>query len=339
MNTANNKVIVERLTALWALTECGLGGFLHAFSIPFTAIFVGGVSILLISLIAFYTDTIWKSIFKALSIVLLIKLSVSPHTPISAYTAVSFQAIAGAVIFSVFSWKSFGLILLGVITFLESALQKLFTLTLIYGETIWDAINIYGAWVVSKMSFLPETTSSKLLISTYLIVYTLSGIFVGYFIKQIITLIKNEGEITLSYNPKQAANNMLSNGGNKKIRRKFFIFWGLTILLILLPLVLWSSTEEGLQKGIYLISRSILVLGLWYIIVGPFLLKLLKLLLKKNKSNYKQEIENALDLFPYLQDIISFSWRETKLLKGSKRVKHFMAKSILYSIHFKVPLK
>ena len=84
IDKAKNKIVVERLTALWALNECGLGGFMHAFGSPFTGIIVGGFSVLLITLIAKHTDHIWSTLVKAISIVLLIKLSVSPHSPITA---------------------------------------------------------------------------------------------------------------------------------------------------------------------------------------------------------------------------------------------------------------
>src|SRR5690606_19472551 len=89
----NTKSIIEKLTALWALNECGLGGFMHVLNSPFTGVIVGGISILLISLIAFYAENKWQSILKALLIVLIIKMGVSPYSPFAAYIAVSFQAV------------------------------------------------------------------------------------------------------------------------------------------------------------------------------------------------------------------------------------------------------
>ena len=164
MINKNDRLAIERLTALWALNECGLGGFMHAFSSPFTGIIVGGISILLISLIALHTKNVGPTIFKALSIVLLVKLSVSPHSPITAYVAVSFQAFFGVFLYGLFSVNHITIVLLGAITFLESALQKLLTLTLIYGQSLWDAINIYTAWVSDKLTFLNLEVSSKTLI-------------------------------------------------------------------------------------------------------------------------------------------------------------------------------
>ena len=150
----NSKSIIEKLTALWALNESGLGGFLHAFSTPFTGIIVGGISILLISLIAFYAEHKWKAILKALLVVLIIKMAVSPYSPFGAYVAVSFQALFGALLFANFSWKGITLMVLGMVTFLESALQKLLILTIVYGTGFWEAVNIYGASVQKKLNFV-----------------------------------------------------------------------------------------------------------------------------------------------------------------------------------------
>ena len=105
----SNKSIIDKLTALWALNESGLGGFLHVFNSPFTGLIVGGIAILLISLIAYYAENKWQAILKALVIVLIIKMAVSPYSPFAAYIAVSFQAILGAFLFSNFSWKGFTL--------------------------------------------------------------------------------------------------------------------------------------------------------------------------------------------------------------------------------------
>ncbi|NJO01983.1 MAG: hypothetical protein HC880_10065 [Bacteroidia bacterium] len=43
------RLAIERLTALWALNEAGLGGLMHAVRTPFTGVVVGGLAIMLIS--------------------------------------------------------------------------------------------------------------------------------------------------------------------------------------------------------------------------------------------------------------------------------------------------
>ncbi|WP_047550779.1 hypothetical protein [Psychroserpens sp. Hel_I_66] len=330
----SNKSIIDKLTALWALNESGLGGFLHVFNTPFTGLIVGGVSILLISLIAFYAENKWQAIIKALLIVLIIKMAVSPYSPFGAYVAVSFQALFGAFLFSNFSWKGATLIILGIVTFLESALQKLLILTIVYGEGLWKAINMYGVWVQEKLNFISETSTSSVLVTTYLVVYGICGILAGLFIKSIINIISNKKETDFYIEPD-------SPGSEKKPRTtsfksKIIWVWLITVAVIVLAFTFFGGDLLGWKKGIYIMLRSFLILMLWYLIIGPLLLKLIRKYLNKKESQYKEDITNAMDLFPYFIQIISFTWQETKHLKGYTRFKYFIANSISNCIHFKM---
>ena len=331
----NNKLIIERLTALWALNESGLGGFLHVFSSPFTGILVGGIAILLISLIAWYADNVWRSVMKALLIVLVIKAAVSPHSPLTAYLAVSFQGVLGAFLFANFSWKGMAPALLGILTFLESALQKLLVLSIIYGAPLWQAVNSYGAWVVEKFGYTEAPSATLVLVSAYLLLYAVCGLLAGFFIQSIIKLInrrENHPEFIVHFH--QTFQKKTKK--NSAFRGKFLFVWGLTIALILAAFAIFGGELGGWQKAIYIVLRSFLVLMLWYLVAGPVLLKLLRRYLAGKGAKYREDIHNALDLFPYFRSIISYTWKSTKTLKGYARFKHFIAYSILYSIHFKI---
>lgn len=338
MDDKKNRIAIERLTALWALNECGLGGFMHAFSSPFTGIIVGGISILLISLIAFYAKNTWVTLLKALSIVLLVKLSVSPHSPITAYVAVSFQAFFGAIVFSLFTVRPFTILLLGGITFLESAVQKLLVLTVLYGQSLWQALDVYGLWVSDKLAFLPLTISSRLLMLLFVCFYFLSGIVVGFLIIRTISIIKLTDQSSLDYVPKSIH---IEERSEKKsfLSKKILLFWGITLFIILIPILLFDTKYGGFEKGIYILARSFLILFMWYLIVGPLLVKGLNKILTKSKSRYQSDIRNTLDLFPYLRDLIRQAWQDSKPHKGRNRMQHFLAKSIVYSIHFNIPKK
>ena len=159
---------------------------------PLPACWWGGIAILLISLIAYYSENKWKSILKALLIVLIIKVAVSPHSPPTAYLAVTFQAVLGAFLFSNFSLKGLTLVLLGMLTFLQSALQKLITLTIIYGENLWEAVNVYGDWLMGKLGFATDTSATTLLIFAYLLFHGIAGLLAGLFIKSIINLMSSQ---------------------------------------------------------------------------------------------------------------------------------------------------
>ncbi|WP_323786997.1 hypothetical protein [Psychroserpens sp.] len=331
----NNKSVIDKLTALWALNESGLGGFLHVFKTPFTGIIVGGIAILLISLIAYYAENKWKAILKALLIVLIIKMAVSPYSPFGAYVAVSFQALVGAFLFSKFSWKGATLMVLGMVTFLESALQKLLILTIVYGTELWDAINIYGAYVQRKMDFVSETSTASVLVTTYLLVYGICGILAGLFIRSMIKIISNKKQDNFYLVPNEIE-------PEKKTTKAAFKFkvvwiWLLTVTIIVLAFTFFGGDLFGWQKGVYIMLRSLLILLLWYLVIGPFLLKLVQKYLSTKKSKYKDDISNAMDLFPYFRQIILYTWKETKYLKGYTRFKYFMANSISNCIHFNLP--
>lgn len=334
----NNRSSIDKLTALWALNESGLGGLLHVLNSPFTGLLVGGIAVLLISLIAWYSENKWKAILKALLVVLIIKAVVSPHSPPTAYLAVSFQAVLGAFLFSVFSWKGFTLVLLGMLTFLESALQKLIVLTLIYGEGLWEAIDNYGLWLTEKTGFITNMAASSLLISGYLIVYGVGGVLAGLFTKSIITLIsKQESDTTFSIPFDKTTSKQRKN--RMAFRHSILLVWGITIAVILFAFTFFGGPSSGWQKAFYIMLRSLLVLLLWYVIIGPFLLKLIRRYLRRKESEYKTEINNAMELFPYFRSIIAYTWRGSKHLKGYARFKHFVAYTILYCIHFEIDAK
>ena len=331
----NNKSIIDKLTALWALNESGLGGFLHVFNSPFTGLIVGGIAILLISLIAYYAENKWQSIFKALIIVLIIKMAVSPYSPFTAYISVSFQAVFGAFLFSNFSWKGITLMVLGVVTFLQSALQKLLKLTIVYGTEFWEAINIYGAWIQNKMNYIIESSATSVIITTYLLIYGVFGLLVGHFIKSVIKIIAQKETTDFYFNLESVSNKTQ----NKKsiLRSKVIWIWLITIATIVLAFTFFGGALFGWKKAVYIVLRSFLILLLWYLVLGPLVLKMIHKYLRKKESLYENDISNAMDLFPYFRQIISYTWKETKHLKGYTRFKYFMANSISNCIHFKIP--
>jgi len=132
------------LTALWAFVESGLGGLMHALHIPLTGIVLGGFSVLIIGLLASLSERPLQEILSATSIVIIIKAMVNPTTPPMAYMAVTYQAVSGAFLFSLFAQHRIICILYAVMAMLESAAQKLLIISLFFGKTIWEGIDALG---------------------------------------------------------------------------------------------------------------------------------------------------------------------------------------------------
>ena len=327
----NDTRAVERLTALWALDECGLGGIMHAFKLPFTGILVGGISILLITLIALSTTKIGSTVLKALTIVLVIKAGVSPFTPITAYFAVSFQAFLGILMYSIFSINKVSIVVLCAVTFLESALQKLFTLTIVFGQSFWKAVDVYMDWIANQLSFLSFSLNSQSLIYTFLAVYFFSGIMAGFLIIRTIKLIElvNVSQMKIDFDKI-----LPEFSSKKKIKRKNLYYFLILLVLVLLPLSYLNDVSPAWQKAAYLIFRSLAILILWYTLLGPFLLRLLNKILSNKREFYQEDLQGIQKILPSLKLIIYHSWKECKHLRGFNRLSQFLASSIAYSLYF-----
>lgn len=331
-NGINDKIAIERLTALWALNECALGGIMHAFKLPFTGVFVGGISVLLITLIALSATKTWSTLLKALTIVLVIKAGVSPYTPITAYFAVSFQAFLGIFLYSIFSVNNFSIIILCVVTFLESALQKLLTLTIVFGQSFWKATDVYLDWIIHQLSFLTYTLNSKTLIYTFLGIYFCSGIIAGFLIIRTIKLIQQVNVSQINLNFDMALPEF--NSKKKKFKKKILYSFLIVLVVILIPIVFFNNASKAWQNALYLIVRSVLILMIWYTLLGPFLMKFFNKILSKKRKFYHTDVQNILTTLPILKLIIYHSWRESKHFKGFNRLSQFLAKSIAYSLYF-----
>ncbi|MFY9376078.1 MAG: hypothetical protein WAQ74_07235, partial [Kiritimatiellia bacterium] len=165
---------VERLTALWALNEAGLGGLIHALRIPFTALVVGSTAVVLIALIAYFSERSARALVKATIVVLLVKGAASPHTPLPAYGAVALQGFAGAALFSRLPLRVAAMAL-GLLALLQGAVQKLITMTIIYGRTLWEALDSFGRWLLDKMGGPTEQLSPTVwFLTLYLGYYVLA---------------------------------------------------------------------------------------------------------------------------------------------------------------------
>jgi hypothetical protein len=331
--------ITDRLTVLWALNESGLGGIMHAIKSPFTGILVGGIAIILITLIANFADKKIKTIIKATTIVLIVKAIVSPHSPLPAYFAVGFQGLAGALLFGFISSHRLAALILGIVGLSESALQKIITLTLIYGTSLWESIDLFFNYVLQAFGLSNQAGSfpgSDVLIALYLGLYLLAGILVGY----LAGIIPRE--LTKS-NPHQDAvvtrqlmelNQSLSSLPPASIpfwRRGFFKF-GVVLTGIIIVFTTIDPELKGINRSVYVMIRTFLVITAWYLVASPLLTRLMRVLLKKKQQRYANEVEQILVLLPRLRGVTIIMWKHAAPTRLPGRLKHFLLSLIAYTL-------
>lgn len=177
---ANKTDAVFRLTALWAFSECALGGVMHALKIPFTGIFVGGFAVLSIGLLAHVSERNMAVILRSTLLVVLVKAVVSPHSPPTAYLAVGFQGVAGALILCNLRPFALAAYLFGFLAILESVLQKILVLYLFFGKSLFEAFDLFVTDVLENFGIRSEVSWSMIAVGCYVGLYLRSKAGVLY---------------------------------------------------------------------------------------------------------------------------------------------------------------
>lgn len=321
-------VIVQRLTALWAFSESGLGGMLHAFKMPFTGLIVGGIAIVLITLIGKFSVN-KNQLLKSLAVVLLVKAIVSPHTPVAAYAAVSFQALIAYFFFTAFKINMLTIMLVSVLAMIESAIQKLLLLTFFFGHSFWKATDELVAFIARQFGVMP-VDGSAWLIGLYLGIYItggiLTGIFINYFLRNMSVrkqyIAFNSSELALPA---------------KRITHKNVQTAKLLLTLSIISILLFlfaSDSQTAISSTIKAIAWTTTAIVVWYVIINPVLMKILNWILGKSRSKYAKDLDDTLSFLPEINQLTVAAWKATAGLPPSKKVLAFTTILITWSLPF-----
>ena len=334
---ADEKLLVIRITALWALNEAGLGGMLHLVRSPFTGIFVGGTAVILVSLLGFFSSKPAASILKSLVVVLLIKGIVSPQSPLPAYLAVSFQGVLGALLFQWIPSFRISAFVVGTLALLEAALQKLLVLTILFGMPLWKSVNEFTDYVLKGLGLLGSATEGQgalWLAGLYICVYGIVGGLIGWLAGSLPAEVLAASQRLVLPEIGPAAGKPTAFSENK--RRRFWqkpAFWwtmGTLFALMAIPFLIPGASQHF--QPVWLLARVLAVIGVWYFLLSPVLLYLLNRFLAKKMPRYQEEVEEALLLLPVLRTYLRAAWTETQSLKGVFRIKEWAVRVIAYAL-------
>lgn len=334
-NVIDYQISILKITALWAFSESAFGGILHALAVPFRGIFINGAAVLFISLIALFSKN-GKEILKSTMIVLLIKAVVSPHTPLTAYFAVSIQGLLGYLLFLPKIFFRISALLLGILTLLFSGIQKIVVLTLLFGNTLWKSINIFIKQISAEFfskDFQSEINYGYILILIYISIHLAAGIFIGIYAGMLpkkINFYRNQI-------PKDLLLETTPEIPKKEKKKKNWLLrpTGIVIVFISLSVLIYSyispsTSEVGSSEIIIMLIRSITIMIIWFTLIGPLIRKLFQKYLFGKKSFYAKEIGEIMELFQQFKKVISYCWKNSSDKKGLKRIQYFLSKSFYY---------
>lgn len=322
------RLAVQRLTALWAFAESGLGGMLHALQAPFIGLIIGGMAVLLITMIAFFSQQKLTSILHSVLIVLIIKAIVSPYTPFPAYIAVTFQAITGYILFSLLRINLLSIVLLSTIAMMESAIQKLLLLTLFFGESFWKATNNLVDFI-TRQTGIATANGNFWVIGIYLFIYFIGGLFIAWLAYKTIKEIFLDKNLPL---PSIILSDEISFPNNKKNKFKLATIFLLLVVIAALLFFFSNDQKDGWMAVLKTLSWTSAVIFLWYFIISPVFTKFIQNILKKKETRYSEEVADVLSFLPVLKQLAVMAWQKSNQYKGWHRVRYFISTMVHWSL-------
>jgi nucleoside-triphosphatase THEP1 len=325
---AQNSLRLQSLIALWAISETAIGGFLHAFKLPITGFIVGGFAVIIISLLGYYAENKWTTILKATALVIIIKGMISPQSPPTAYIAVLFQGMLGALLFSTCKYKP-AVFLFAILAMLESGLQKLLVISLVFGRQFWSAIDQVGQELLSKLGFNQVLSLSLATVLIYLFLHVVwAFILYRWMMKVPLALEQNRKQFEIKKSLTDA-----SETTKPKKYRKWVLLASLCIVYALLIGYVDHQTSKPFIAFEALI-RSVLMLSLLIYVVGPLFSMAIKYWIKTATPRYAQDLQQILTLMPNINRQMSSKWLHAQMTqKGWRRYRAFVMDMLTAAIH------
>jgi hypothetical protein len=316
------KSVYYRLIALWAVCEAFAGGILHAFKIPFSGMVVNSLAITCIIFIAKYAPTRW-SILKATILVCIFKMMLSPHSPPTAYIAVGFQGLMGHLLFLSQRYFILSGVVLGALTLVESSIQRLLVLFIVYGKTFWQALDTY----LQKLTGANEMTSYSLILAgLYVSLHFLVGIFVGLKAGHWAQHAHQWRLTNAQYLVQDLQIESLPQASLKKKKRKklWVVLW---LILLALYMHAWLFPQEAVLtldgvNGIIL-RAGLIILG-WWILLRPVVQWCINKFMTHQKQKLGSDLTIIHNLLPEIRTIFIKSWDLSADKKGLSRLTLFV---------------
>jgi hypothetical protein len=316
--STTSSLIYYRLIALWVLCEALLGSIIFTFRIPVSGLIIGSCAVVCISLIAWFIPA-KGAIIKATLIVAIFKMMLTPQAPPPAYIAVFFQGLLGELLFWNRKQFRFFCVVLAVVAMIESAFQRIISITIIYGNDFWTAVNQF----IKKLTGSEQLTDySYFIILGYALLHLIAGLLVGVWTGFLPKRILRMRELQTKYNVESADSEISVPRKKRKkaIRLVLFIIW-----ILFLGIYIQSFFKIGVPllpsaMVLRILIRSVIIVLTWYFLLSPLLKKLLHKWLQQKKQQSAEQVQQVFNLLPSTQGLILRSWQLAAERKGIQRI-------------------
>ncbi|NCD32626.1 MAG: hypothetical protein EOL87_04320 [Spartobacteria bacterium] len=339
VHPADRDSVIWRVTALWALCEAGLGGVIHAMRIPFTGIVVGASAVIMITLLAYYSKKNTRIMLRAMGMVLVIKMTVSPHTPFPAYLAVTLQGLAGVLLFRSLPGFRIPAFLLGCFAMMEGVVQKFTMMTLLYGKSIWESMDvIYARLLHDAMGVGLPWRGSVVVLCVYGIYYGVGGCIIGWLAGSVPEKIEAMRLQCADNEPRPQPHaddvrvpfdSLTGKPRNWVVRR---LLPSLMIFLLLVVASWLFHPEDRWSHVFYVIVRTALAYLIWFALLHPLLRRLIRRTTATHAQRCHDDLVFVQSLFPSIRMAARQAWQEAVHVNRRHRWSTFMIRLIYLSL-------
>lgn len=291
------KVLTVSYTGMWAFIESAFGSILHAAKIPFRGMFMTAFSCFCIEHIAKNNKGFSHNI-HSLGSVLLIKAIASPHSPIGAYIAVSFQGIVGLWICnSIFS--KFRLYLFNCIAQVETALQRIIGIAFTFGFIPYLVLQTHQKnELISWFQSYNVAHYTYILSLLYIALHACAGIVFPYMISTYGALSPEEMQPFIEISAEISEQN---NTNSKKRSVQLLLMRGCILSIVFIST--YTLLSERIPSFLYSLIISIVSIAFLLLIIYPmFTILFDRYMRRKIHKDYKiidimDEVQSLKQLF------------------------------------------
>ncbi len=320
MKVENN--IVYRLSLLWAFAEGGLGGIMHLLHIPMTGFIVGAISVIINVFIAAYSKINSRLMLSSLGLVLLCKFALSPHSPLGAYIAVSFQGILAILIFKLIGLNRISIFTYATVVMLENSIQKPIMGYLIFGDELAQGIVI----TINKFFKNIESTQNFLatLIGIYFSIYAVWGIVIGNWAYQFLQSIEN-------FKLENKGVHFTQRGINERMKDHRKIISSIILFSLIFFFLFFYFSAAKVHWSVYLLKAIT-----WFVLLAFILPYFLRLILKFYSKKEESTIQQSLIFMPKIKENFLLSFDLLKDKKGIAKVREFIFYIIYLNVFYSI---
>lgn len=258
-------------------------------------------------------------------LVMLVKAALSPHTPPMAYIAVAFQGLTGYLFFLSKRFFKLSCVLVFVLSLLETSLQKLITVTLIFGTALWKAVNEFLKNAAAELNWNDDNILYTIG-TVYLSIYALAGIIFGLFVSTLPKAMDKYHDAHPDFKINLETEFEVEKPKWKKKGLKPFKLLILALIAFFFLNYLFDIFPQFIpkDKSLQIVIRAVLFILFWLFIFSPFMKFLLKKWLHKAEHKYALEIKELINFLPETRKILILSFKKIKQEHGKLRIPAFV---------------